>query len=303
MASFILLYGSIGTDYTYFVETLEKFQNFKALKLNDPFEKYNALYFQKEELEKAKINLLEETKTKIHSVQEKWKQKTVIFPFYFKEQLNVFKKRNYVHCIKITSLTTTRFHCYQKNNKKITLEEFIDLDDLVNFQSDIQKFENHECEFIVNSNSLEELQKDLKKKEILRSFLSGSFRISEETYYMKIATLVREMSNCIIHAEGAVLVKDGRVVSVGYNGTPSGWPNCNKGGCDACTEIMKKGSSDRMCMCIHAEKGVLLETRKEVKKDAELYSTRMPCVFCAKDIQQSVFLKENWKIIFFFAFL
>lgn len=66
------------------------------------------------------------------------------------------------------------------------------------------------------------------------STLSELLRPSWDTYFMLLASLASLRSNCMKRRVGAVLVRDKRVVSTGYNGTPRGVRNCGEGGCGRC---------------------------------------------------------------------
>ena len=56
-------------------------------------------------------------------------------------------------------------------------------------------------------------------------------RPSWDQYFMQLADLAAHRSNCMKRRVGCVLVREKRVVSTGYNGTPRGMRNCNEGGC------------------------------------------------------------------------
>jgi len=64
-------------------------------------------------------------------------------------------------------------------------------------------------------------------------------RPSFDTYFMRLAELAASRSNCMKKGIGAIIVKDCRVVSTGYNGTPFGQINCNAGGCKRCNDNVK----------------------------------------------------------------
>lgn len=56
-------------------------------------------------------------------------------------------------------------------------------------------------------------------------------RPSWDQYFMQLASLAAQRSNCMKRRVGCVLVRESRVISTGYNGTPRGLRNCNEGGC------------------------------------------------------------------------
>jgi dCMP deaminase len=61
---------------------------------------------------------------------------------------------------------------------------------------------------------------------------------------------------------GAILVKNKRIVSTGYNGTPFGFENCYEGGCKRCNGNTLSGKSLDKCSCLHAEENAILEAGK-----------------------------------------
>ncbi|KAK4058339.1 Deoxycytidine monophosphate (dCMP) deaminase [Microbotryomycetes sp. JL221] len=101
--------------------------------------------------------------------------------------------------------------------------------------------------------------------------VSATLRPPWDTYFMQLADLASLRSNCMKRRVGAVLVRDHRVVSTGYNGTPRGVKNCNQGGCSRCnsngdgltlekdSKIKGMGEGLDECLCLHAEENALLE--------------------------------------------
>jgi len=59
-----------------------------------------------------------------------------------------------------------------------------------------------------------------------------------DTYFMRMAELAASRSNCMMKGCGAIIVKDQRVISTGYNGVPFGLKNCNEGGCASCSKSL-----------------------------------------------------------------
>lgn len=115
--------------------------------------------------------------------------------------------------------------------------------------------------------------------------------------YMDIARTVSEASNCVSHKVGAIIVKDGRIISTGYNGTPSGYTNCNEF-CDSkgwsidgvlnkdFRDLHSKWSSKHE---IHAElNAILFAAKSGTSIDGSImYVTLSPCHECAKAIINS----------------
>ena len=59
-------------------------------------------------------------------------------------------------------------------------------------------------------------------------------RPTPEQYFMLLAVATRERAVCLGRHVGAVLVADQRIIATGYNGTPTGFRNCDEGGCHRC---------------------------------------------------------------------
>ena len=63
-----------------------------------------------------------------------------------------------------------------------------------------------------------------------------------DTYFMDIAHVVSRRGNCLRRKVAALIVKDRRIISTGYNGTPRGTRNCNEGGCPRCNSFVPGGT-------------------------------------------------------------
>jgi len=111
-------------------------------------------------------------------------------------------------------------------------------------------------------------------------------RPSWDEYFMNIAQLVKERSTCLRRQVGAVLVRDKRVTATGYNGTPTGLPHCNEGGCERCNSDVESGEDLGVCACSHAEENVIVQAALHgtSTKNTTLYTTHSPCTQCAKMI-------------------
>ena len=110
-----------------------------------------------------------------------------------------------------------------------------------------------------------------------------------DEYFMLQADLAGLRSNCITRRVGAVIARDRRQVATGYNGTPSGTPNCYEGGCGRCADRMagavRSGEGLERCLCVHAEVNALMHCAAlgaGVAGGATLYSVPAPCLECTK---------------------
>ncbi|MFZ0241413.1 MAG: cytidine/deoxycytidylate deaminase family protein [Desulfobacterales bacterium] len=111
-------------------------------------------------------------------------------------------------------------------------------------------------------------------------------RPSWDTYFMNITALVAQRSTCTRRAVGAVIVKDKRILSTGYNGAPSGIRHCREVGCLRESLGIPSGERHELCRGIHAEQNAIIQAAYHgvSVKDAVLYCTNQPCTICAKMI-------------------
>lgn len=116
--------------------------------------------------------------------------------------------------------------------------------------------------------------------------MSTTKRPGWDRYFMDIAQVAAKRSNCSRRQVAAVLVRDKRIISTGYNGTPRGVRNCNDGGCPRCSSNAPSGSNLTECLCSHAEENAIVQAAYHgiMVKGATLYTTYSPCLLCAKMI-------------------
>ena len=107
--------------------------------------------------------------------------------------------------------------------------------------------------------------------------------------HMKVAEVYAELSSAVKLKVGCVIVKNNRIISIGYNGMPSGWDNT--------CEHTEDGWLTTKREVLHAETNAIakLAQSTESGKDAELYVTVSPCMDCAKLIYQTGISKVFYK--------
>ncbi|MFZ9045491.1 MAG: deoxycytidylate deaminase [Cyclobacteriaceae bacterium] len=101
--------------------------------------------------------------------------------------------------------------------------------------------------------------------------------------FMELAVNLAKRSHCIKRHVGAVVVKDTRIISIGYNGPPAGTHNCDIEWPDeGCTRDSKGGCS----LAIHAEQNALLYAVKNNAsvEGSTVYVTLSPCLACSRII-------------------
>lgn len=109
-------------------------------------------------------------------------------------------------------------------------------------------------------------------------------RPSWDEYFMAIAGQVSGRSTCLRRHTGAILVKDKRILSTGYNGVPSGLAHCEAAGCLREQREIPSGSHHELCRGIHAEQNAVIQAARHgiAIEGATVYCTHQPCVLCAK---------------------
>jgi dCMP deaminase len=139
-------------------------------------------------------------------------------------------------------------------------------------------------ETLSNDGSLQELEAQLG--EVLRDKLFFRDRPPWDEYFMSIARVVSTRSNCIKRKVGAVIARDRRIISTGYNGTPRGVRNCNEGGCPRCAGAAESGSRLDECLCSHAEENAITQSAYHgvSVRGSTIYTTFCPCLMCTKMI-------------------
>ena len=99
-----------------------------------------------------------------------------------------------------------------------------------------------------------------------------------DEYFMMLTKLVAVMATCPKRRVGAVIVKNKRILTTGFNGAPPGMPHCTEVGC---LSFEGEGSSCRRVL--HAEQNAVLQDSRNLE-GATLYTTFLPCVDCMKEI-------------------
>lgn len=112
--------------------------------------------------------------------------------------------------------------------------------------------------------------------------------------FMDLAINLAKRSHCIKAQVGAVLTKDTRIISIGYNGPPSGTHNCDIEFPEVGCPRDSKGSCS---LALHAEQNAILYAAKNgsTVEGGTIYVTLSPCLACARII----FSMKIKKVIFF----
>ena len=111
-------------------------------------------------------------------------------------------------------------------------------------------------------------------------------RPSWDEYFMEMTRLAAKRSTCLRRHVGAVLVKDTRVISTGYNGAPSGVTHCEVTGCLRQKLNVPSGQRHELCRGLHGEQNAIIQAALHgvSTEGATIYCTTKPCSICTKMI-------------------
>jgi dCMP deaminase len=142
-----------------------------------------------------------------------------------------------------------------------------------------------------NNSNISGLEKRILKllPELFAEYRERNPRPNWDEYFMNIAKQVSTRSNCIKRKVAAIVVKDRRIVSTGYNGTPRGVKNCDEGGCARCNSFATGGSKLDECLCSHGEENAIVQASYHgiSLTNSTMYTTFSPCLICSKMIINS----------------
>jgi dCMP deaminase len=115
--------------------------------------------------------------------------------------------------------------------------------------------------------------------------------------YMELAVNLAKRSHCIKKHVGAVLTKDTRIISIGYNGPPAGTHNCDV---EFPSEGCARDSKGSCSLALHAEQNAILYAVKNNTsvEGSTLYVTLAPCLACARII----FSMGITKVVYLFSY-
>jgi dCMP deaminase len=211
------------------------------------------------------------------------------------QEVDALRKRSDFTLLALEAEQATRFERSRirgRENAAQTLKQFAEEEarelDSNNPASQQLNATRQKADFVItNDGTLEELHRRLDA--VLPPLMSRFLRPTWDEYFMSIARVVAMRSNCMKRKVAAIIVKDKRVVSTGYNGTPRGAKNCNEGGCPRCNGMAASGTALDECLCCHGEENAITQAAYHGTslKGATLYTTYAPCLLCTKMIINS----------------
>lgn len=113
-----------------------------------------------------------------------------------------------------------------------------------------------------------------------------------DAYFMEIARVVAKRATCDRKLVGAVVVRENRILSTGYNGSPPGRPHCDDVG-----HLLRDIDGRMSCArSIHAEDNAIFAAARfgQATQGATMYVTAQPCINCAKAILSAGIIRVVW---------
>lgn len=185
-----------------------------------------------------------------------------------------------------------RIKTRKRSDDALSYEDFLKCEEKEKENTDINNQQTKICQnladcVVKNDATLEKLQQNID--DLLSKITKEFKRPSWDEYFMNIAKVVASRSNCIKRKVASIIVKDKRIISTGYNGTPRGTKNCNEGGCPRCMGMTDSGKDLGECLCSHGEENAITQAAYHgiSVKDSTLYTTFSPCLICTKMIINS----------------
>ncbi|CZT14045.1 related to dCMP deaminase [Ramularia collo-cygni] len=232
----------------------------------------------------------------LHHATQNWQQNFATTSIHSESIAEKLSTRPFFILLHIDAPISVRWARYQQkclssSLPKPTLEQFVlQLDEnLYSGTSGLATLASRAQIKLLNStSSLKTLHAALDALNLLDP---SRLRPTWDQYFMTLASLAARRSNCMRRQVGCVLVRNNRILSTGYNGTPRHITNCAEGGCPRCNgrgvSGLSGGGDLATCLCLHAEENALLEAgRERVGDGAVLYCNTCPCLTCTIKIVQ-----------------
>jgi len=226
-------------------------------------------------------------------VTKRWRDRWVTTDIPDEAVLDMYSRRPFFLLISVDAPLTVRWRRYQEQRQRqesatASLEDFATLSDSSLYDpltGQLPLMSRATVRLLNTSSDLAHLYATLGKLDLLNP---DRLRPSWDVYFMALASLAAQRSNCMKRRVGCVVVRDKRVISTGYNGTPRGLRNCGEGGCGRCNEAQGSGHGLATCLCMHAEENALLEAGRERlgREGTVLYCDTCPCLTCSIKIAQ-----------------
>ncbi|KAI9732846.1 MAG: Histidine biosynthesis bifunctional protein hisB [Cirrosporium novae-zelandiae] len=210
-------------------------------------------------------------------VTTRWQQRWVITDIWDEAMLERLLALPFFILVSVESPVSLRWKRFKQRCETLqleapTLEQFVIRNDEHLYDPEIglaRLIDRAELRIINAAESVKDFEKSLDDIDFTNE---QRIRPSWDQYFMALASLAAQRSNCMKRRVGCVVVRDKRVISTGYNGTPRNVRNCLDGGCPRCNANNGSGVALATCLCIHAEENALIEAgRERIREGAILY--------------------------------
>lgn len=219
-------------------------------------------------------------------------QNYAVDSFRHEDEVAVFRKVSNFHLLAIRAEPEIRFERIRARAREgdpSTFEAFAALEqqESTSLQAEGQNLTATEAladHALPNNESLEQFHESLAA--LVPKLMSTMKRPGWDEYFMKMAQVASLRSNCAKRKVAAVIVRDKRVITTGYNGTPRGTDNCFEGGCPRCNGLAESGTKLDECLCSHGEENAITQAAYHgvSVRGATIYTTFAPCLMCTKMI-------------------
>lgn len=291
--SYLLSLLGICAGKSTIAEYLVKHQGFKKLSLNRTASELADQNNSKFSLLDGE-SIFENVYDLLDFVTKHWRERWVTTDIFDQNTLETFLRRPFFIFISVDAPISLRWNRWQARHKQkddgedLSLEHFIEKSDEHLYgpgsASGQPLISRATFRLLNTSSNLAHLYATLGKLDLTNE---DRLRPNWDQYFMQLASLAAQRSNCMKRRVGCVIVREKRVISTGYNGTPRGLKNCADGGCKRCNEGLGSGIGLATCLCIHAEENALLEAgRDRIREGSILYCNTCPCLTCSIKITQ-----------------
>jgi dCMP deaminase len=199
----------------------------------------------------------------------RWQERWVTTDIWDGEVVDTLLRRPFFLLVSVDAPVTVRWkrftdRCAKYQLTPPTLEDFVLRNDAHLFapQTGLSAvIQRAQLKLLNSATSISSLREAIRTLNLTDE---ARLRPSWDQYFMQLADLAAHRSNCMKRRVGCVIVREKRVVSTGYNGTPRGMTNCNEGGCPRCNNAAKGGT------------GLSTPKRTHCSKPAEIASVEAP---------------------------
>ena len=166
----------------------------------------------------------------------RWRERFVTTDIWDETVVDALLKRPFFLLVSVDAPVSVRWQrfkarCAATDHTPPTLEEFVLRNDKHLFAPRTglsALFQRAQLKLLNSSSDMASLRSAILFLDLMDE---ARVRPSWDQYFMQLADLAARRSNCMKRRVGCCIVREKRVISTGYNGTPRGMTNCNEGGC------------------------------------------------------------------------